>query len=509
MRTNWIGARKQKVKQQPAVDLGKQLEAKLAEQKAGIDDIRRRLPKEGFYDPFGVGSAPAKIEPKAEPKAPTKTPVKPLNMSSLKARALTATVPATAKPTRPTARPSNLLVLPGVCGEIQDYYLRTAMRPSAALSVAPAIIVPSTLISGKISGPTGPKGCSAHLYLMAIGATATGKQHVADVAKECLNSIKAGNLIGPNRFKSGPAVIKFIKEHQVSLCVQDEYGPFLAKLSDPRAMTCEREISERLRELYSLQPGAIYNTAEGMSEESIALEGVHLNLLALGVREEFYAACKDIQVVNGLLNRKIIIEEPGMPEENENPSTEALPWKLFENLAKLLSVSKTRLDWDSGTKEIYRELLKSVQQNEDENQRKLYGRDPEKLIRVATTFAAARFSRVGIERSDAELAYKIITASSKFFQQGIEDATAKRILDHQELVREIEKRIASKFEGEATLFQIKQAFRHNKKHKNAVTDAVHDMIDSGTLEEIEVSTGGRPKTILRLVKEGEGSDGNG
>ena len=75
-------------------------------------------------------------------------------------------------------------------------------------------------------------------------------------------------------------------------------------------------------------------------------------------------------------------------------------------------------------------------------------------------------------------------------------------MDHQDLVREIEKRLVTKFSGEATVFQIKQAFKNNKKHKNAVTDALTDMLDSGTLISVEVSTGGRPKTVLRLASEG-------
>jgi hypothetical protein len=57
--------------------------------------------------------------------------------------------------------------------------------------------------------------------------------------------------------------------------------------------------------------------------------------LALSVRDEFYVACRDIQVANGLLNRKLIIEEPNNPPDNDNPSTEEFPFKLMENLSKL------------------------------------------------------------------------------------------------------------------------------------------------------------------------------
>jgi hypothetical protein len=456
-----------------------------AEKLPATEPPMRRL-KDGHFDPLGVGkpkaaSPPPKIETEPKPKVIPKVFAQPK--------------------ASPTVRPPDLLALPGICGDIQDYYLRTAMRPSAALSLAPAIIVPATLISGKIVGPTGPKGCSSHLYIMALGKTTAGKQHVADVAKECLNAIKAEKLIGPNRFKSGTALVNFIREQKVSLCVQDEYGPFLAKLSDPKAMTCEREISERLRELWGLGPKSIYNTAAGATEKSIALEGVHLNLLALGVRDEFYVACRDIQVANGLLNRKLIIEEPGNPPDNDNPSTEEFPFKLLDNLTKLRSISPRKLGWDSGAREIYEAIRLEVRENTDEAQANLYSRGPEKYVRLCNAFASARFSSV-IERSDGELAYELIKASDKFFTEGLEDAAAKRLMDHHELVREIERRMRTKFSGEATLFQIKTAFKNNKKHKDAVANAVADMVDSGTLVEIrKEGERGRPTTVLRLACE--------
>jgi hypothetical protein len=45
-------------------------------------------------------------------------------------------------------------------------------------------------------------------------------------------------------------------------------------------------------------------------------------------------------------------------------------------------------------------------------------------------------------------------------------------MDQHELVREIERRIATNFNGEASEREIKRAFRHNKKHKDAVYNAL-------------------------------------
>jgi DNA replicative helicase MCM subunit Mcm2 (Cdc46/Mcm family) len=174
---------------------------------------------------------------------------------------------------------------------------------------------------------------------------------------------------------------------------------------------------------------------------------------------------------------------------------------LFHAETQLVSISPRKLTWDKGAREIYETIRLEVRNNPDETQANLYSRGPEKYVRLCSAFASARFSS-SISRSDGELAYKLITSSDRFFQQGLDDAAAKRLMDHHELVREIERRLATNFNGEASESEIKRAFRHNKKHKDAVYNALVDMIDSGTLVEVKINnTGGRPKTVLRLSGE--------
>jgi hypothetical protein len=395
-------------------------------------------------------------------------------------------------------RPVGPLWLPGVCGEIQDYYLATSMTPSPIMSLAPAVMIPAVLISGKIIGPSGPKGCSPHLYTVLIAPTTSGKQHVIDVSKECLKACGAEKLIGTSRFKSGPGVIHHITDQPISLCVMDEYGPFLAKLGDPKSLGCERDIADRIKELWSLNPGSIYNTPVGAAgASSEALEGVLLSILGLGVRDEFYAACQDIQIANGLLNRKLIIEEPNDPPDNFNPSTKKLPWSLMDNLVKLQNLRPKRLEWDAGAREIFEEAKRELRR-EDEQQRRLWARGPEMMVRLATGIASARFSRSGIERSDMEIADVLVKRSAKFFEKGIEDAQSRKEMRHAELVREIERRVRNKFGGQASRAEIGRTFKNNKTHKDAVTNALADMVDSGTFEEVKIQTGGREKVVLRL-----------
>src|SRR5215471_3108876 len=78
----------------------------------------------------------------------------------------------------------------------------------------------------KLIGPSGPKGTALHQTIAVIAPPSGGKQSGIDVTKECLLEAEAAHLIGPNRFKSGSALVRWVKEHPVSLCVQDEFGCF-------------------------------------------------------------------------------------------------------------------------------------------------------------------------------------------------------------------------------------------------------------------------------------------
>jgi len=90
------------------------------------------------------------------------------------------------------------------------------------------------------------------------------------------------------------AEVRFVKEHPVSLCVQDEFGRLLAKLRDPRS-------NERMREFWALGPGSIYNSSAGAAQgdDSECIKNARLSILGFGVPGEFYSACQAEDIDNG------------------------------------------------------------------------------------------------------------------------------------------------------------------------------------------------------------------
>src|SRR5262249_59322436 len=98
---------------------------------------------------------------------------------------------------------SKLGLAPGLVGEVADFTFGSAMYPSVAFAVGGSIPLIGTLIGRRIAGPSGPLGTATHLYLVLVGPTGSGKEHIRTVVKLLLTTVGAAELIGPGRFKSG------------------------------------------------------------------------------------------------------------------------------------------------------------------------------------------------------------------------------------------------------------------------------------------------------------------
>jgi hypothetical protein len=411
----------------------------------------------------------------------------------------------------PQPTPNSLadLTLPGVAGEVQDYFLRSTMHPSRIMSIAVGLMVPTTLVCGSVIGPSGPKGCALHQNVIFLGPTRVGKQRAIDTTKECVCAADetARQLLGPNRFKSGPALVRWVSEHRVSLCIQDEFGKLLAKFSDPRSNPCEREINDRMREFAALGPGSIYNSPHGASkvDDSVAIVDARLNILGFGVPQEFYDACKATDIDNGFLNRLTVLNEPNQPRTITDLEPIEIDPRLKIRLEALFKLKPRKLDWTPAAKEIWVAEEERIWRS-DERVQNLLGRTPAKIASIATTFATSRFAKL-VERSDMELAQLILHESERTFKIGIEEAEKKRKLDHAAIKLEIIRRLKANFRNpetghyEASEYEIKRSFRHNSTHKKAVPDAIQDLTDSGTLTKHVIKTLGRSKEVLRLEQE--------
>ena len=101
------------------------------------------------------------------------------------------------------------------------------------LALGAAITVVGTLIGRRVAGPT---RSATHLYVVPVGRTGSGKQHLLDAVTALMKAAGAQSHLGPGEFISMPAVVNFLLRKPLALCLQDEYGAFLRRITWPQGV---------------------------------------------------------------------------------------------------------------------------------------------------------------------------------------------------------------------------------------------------------------------------------
>jgi hypothetical protein len=193
--------------------------------------------------------------------------------------------------------------VPGVVGDIVDWIVATARRPNRVLALGAAVTVVGTLIGRRVAGPT---RSATHLYVVPVGPTGSGKQHLLDAVTALMRSAGAQSHIGPGEFISMPAVVNFILRKPLALCLQDEYGAFLRRITSKKASGFENAVSKILRTLWATSFSAMA-TAEWADREMKIIQSPAISILGLSTSDEFHGALQGESVANGFLNRFLVL----------------------------------------------------------------------------------------------------------------------------------------------------------------------------------------------------------
>lgn len=403
---------------------------------------------------------------------------------------------------------SRLGVAPGLVGEIADFNLGSAMYPSVSFAVAGSVVLIGSLISRRIAGPSGPLGTGTHLYLVAAGPTGSGKEHLRTVTKLLLTTVGAAALIGPGRFKSGAGIVSHLVKKPVSLCVMDEFGSMLARLSGPNAQFYHQDETEILRELWGISWGR-YDSPEGASSESEAVVSPALSIIGMSTPKELYKACKSTHVANGFLNRWWFVEEKAVPEyQKVGPEALAVPKELKVSLSRLYQPSVSLLDgvefrpafrmgWGPSAEEVYDTIRQGVERETDERKRELFWRSAEKTVRIATIVAAGCLSKT-VNRDHMEWAYELVKRSDEPLLVGVQEYMEEEKYAFGELCREMIRRVRQAGGGMSGR-DIGRSFQNNLNFgPPELKRAIDHLVETEQLIEAKVVTGGRPSISYRL-----------
>jgi hypothetical protein len=309
--------------------------------------------------------------------------------------------------------------VPGVVGDIVDWIIATARRPNRVLALGAAVTVVGTLIGRRVAGPT---RSATHLYVVPVGPTGSGKQHLIDAVRALMRAAGAQSHIGPGEFISMPAVVNFIMRKPLALCVQDEYGAFLHRITSKKASGFENAISKILRTLWATSFSAMA-TAEWASRKMEIIQSPAISILGLSTPNELHGALQGESVANGFLNRFMVVNsnvhasdvkpalEPSVVPEQLSAALRTL--YLWSGPQSLLQIDNPEiafmpevLPWASEqAAACYHDFehMRDQQMDEEPDLKPYVARAGEMAIRLATIRAAGRWGPgATIDQSDID-----------------------------------------------------------------------------------------------------------
>ena len=401
--------------------------------------------------------------------------------------------------------PDNLLNPPGLVGEIMDWIVDGARRPSRMLALGPALATVGTLMGRNVSGPT---GSATHLYVVGLAPSGAGKDHPLQAIGKILKASTCGYLVGPSEFMSMSSIINYLQRQALSVCAMDEFGAFLRKLNNKNSSTHEMGISKILRSIWGISFGD-YMTPEWAGRASVEIQRPCMSIYGVSTAEEYFESMQNADIRNGFLNRFLVFSTNTKPapraplHDGEVPKELALKIATMYNEATRLSEAQKDLPLDAprilkkvvwnGGRPVYEALEAQVEEiSEDKVVEPYFARTAEIAVRLATIVAWG-CGRMEVIREDMEWGRDVALWSANnmamLAKSFISDSPWER--DAQKIIETI--RTSS---NGIRLSSLKQ--KHRWPHVDKI---LKHLVESEEIEELKAvgPKGGRPLITYRAT----------
>lgn len=329
--------------------------------------------------------------------------------------------------------------LPGLLGDIAGWIMATARRPNPVLAMGAAVTVLGTLAGRRAAGPT---LSGTHLYVIGLAGSGAGKDHPLQQILPLLDAANAGHLLGPGKFMSETGLVNMLKRQACCLCPMDEFGVFLAKINHRRASSHEAGMSSFLREAWGRSFKAMV-TPEWGGRPSETIHAPAMSIFGVSTPEEFFAALTGQDVVNGFLNRFLMIDG-NMKVADADPSADPLqvPAALAGDLVEFYQrINRNTpgeinnpfgpvrpavtLGWGAGARECWETMKLEIEPLADDYEAgSFWKRTVEIALRLATIRALGNYS-AQIELTDMIWARDVASASALQMKEAADEHMAE------------------------------------------------------------------------------------
>lgn len=235
----------------------------------------------------------------------------------------------------PSAKPiTKPLTVHGLVGEIAEWITETAIFPQPVLSLAAALAFVGMLKGHRIRGYTNLR---TNLLIMSLAPTASGKEHPQNCIKRLVRDCGLeSNLMGEPT--SGTGFLRSVHDRgRVALMVMDEIGRYLGNATGKMAGSHQKEIIDYIIKTFSNANSVLKGReyADNKKNPTIDINQPHFCCLGSTVEERLKAACSSSEIVDGFLNRWIVMGVRDRVPRREKVKFTEPPRELVEKIQSL------------------------------------------------------------------------------------------------------------------------------------------------------------------------------
>lgn len=409
------------------------------------------------------------------------------------------------------------LRMPGVLGDVFDYYMKTAPQPNDLLA-AQATIAFGSVVLGRRYVTT--QGNYTSLYLLSIAKSTTGKEHGRKVIHNILEEAERTELLSGSGYTSPGAVFSELKEKPTHICVIDEFGRYL-EATKAHGNSALKEATTLLVETFGLLDGTLrpkaYSSMSNQTREDIRIVRPAVTLLGLTTPKQFYGAIAAQDIEAGFLGRLLIIESKAERTKRQKvrygtkaPGT-VIAWTrkargtggLIENDFEL-PPEPIMIDFDEEAERLFDEfedkIISKQNRMDEEGLDVLFGRTVEIAMRLSAIVAASlNLERPVINRTAAQWAIDYV------FDATIKMVEAVRVnvndSNYGKLRARVLELIESRGERGITEAELNRALRSIEPRYRR--EALSDVSETGEAELVEIAhKGGKGRPRIAWIATG-------
>ena len=321
--------------------------------------------------------------------------------------------------------PSELYSPPGIIKDIYEYSEQIAQISQPALSLQSALGVGS-VAAGRMY--KSDMNNFSSLYFMCIAKSGQGKENTKTVIESVLDNSGHMDLMAGDGYTSSGAVYSLLRHKPTHITVMDEFGKRLESIAKSSNSNKEDAL-QALMEAWGRCHGTIrpdnyslMNMSSKQQQEAMDRSTIKpaITLMGMSVPKNFYGALSTGRIVDGFLNRFIVVESKlprvvGKMVPFREPSHAICEWvrKMRETKNEMEELAKNNseldfkqrvLTFDNESKDLLTQLAYKLIEEQDALEKDglevLLSRTREKAMRLALICALADNHNTNVIRSD-------------------------------------------------------------------------------------------------------------